>query len=446
MGGRVGRSFPAPHPTRNAAKGCLPAFPAARVRPAFCGGGRTPYLDPPDPSTRPAPVVNRTSPVSAAASAAPPAAPLRLGALAVAVTLSWLAVGVVLSASVYASLKLAAVDYPVHLAVGERMLGGIVWIPPTMAAFVLTRRFPLERARLPRNALIHLAWALPLVAAKVAAYHFPGVALGLLRPGVSFGAALVDLGAESLLTYAFVVGVAHAFAHARTLRERELARSQLETQLVQAQLQALKAQLHPHFLFNTLHAISTLVHADPDRAERVIASLSEMLRNTLAHQHDQEVALRDELAALEPYLDIERTRLGDRLAVEVRVDADALDGCVPHLLLQPLVENAIKHGIGPRRAPGRIRITGSVQDGWLVVAVEDDGRGISGPPRDGAMGLANTRARLQRLYPTHEFALNSSPGAGTRVEVRLPFRRASRESAADTRVNASNFAESEVTS
>lgn len=343
--------------------------------------------------------------------------------LILAVSAAWLAIAVILGSSAYVSGVVAGSPLPGWIVFGERLLSGTAWIPATVAAFLLTRRFPLERGSLPRNALIHLAWGLAIVVAKVAAYHYAGQALGILRREVPLKVAVAALGAESLVTYTLLVGVAHAFAYARAIRERELARAQLETQLVQAQLQALKAQLHPHFLFNTLHAVSTLVHADPDRAEQVIASLSEMLRNTLAHQHDQEVTLRDELDALEPYLHIEKTRLGERLTVDVRVDEETLDARVPHLLLQPLVENAIKHGIGPRRAPGCIRITGSISGGNLLLCVADDGRGITGPPRPGAVGLENTRARLQRLYGAgHDLALHSAAGRGTRVEVRIPFR------------------------
>ncbi|HEX5868821.1 MAG TPA: histidine kinase [Longimicrobium sp.] len=376
----------------------------------------------------------RTPPVPTGDPGATSAGRMPLRTLATYVTIGWLTVAMVLAISTYASGLVAGRPLPVDRVLGQNLLSGIVWIPATLAAFLLTWRFPVDRGgSFARNVLLHLAWGVAVVVAKVAVFHLAGQALGLLRREVSLEVALAALSAESLFTYALLVGVAHAFAYARTLRERELARAQLETQLVQAQLQTLKAQLHPHFLFNTLHAISTLVHADPDRAEQVIASLSEMLRNTLAHQHDQEVTLRDELATLEPYLQIEKTRLGNRLSVEMRVDDDTLDACVPHLLLQPLVENAVKHGIGPRRAPGRIRITGSAAAGRLFLSVEDDGRGICGPPRAGAMGLDNTRARLQRLYgAAQDFALHSAPDGGTRVEVRLPFRRAAREPAAAT--------------
>jgi LytS/YehU family sensor histidine kinase len=239
---------------------------------------------------------------------------------------------------------------------------------------------------------------------------------------VEFSYALFTYMAESLFTYAVVAGIAHALAYARVLREREVAREQLQTQLARAQLQALKAQLHPHFLFNTLQAISTLVHLDPGRAERVIGSLSELLRGALAHHDAQEVTLREELAALHPYLEIERTRLGARLAVELEIDPEALDARVPHLLLQPLAENAVRHGIAPLRGGGRLEITARRSNQTLRLSISDDGAGIAGPPREGAVGLANTRARLERLYGSaHTFLIHSAPSRGTRVELELPF-------------------------
>jgi LytS/YehU family sensor histidine kinase len=182
-------------------------------------------------------------------------------------------------------------------------------------------------------------------------------------------------------------------------------------------------QLHPHFLFNTLHAISTLVHSNPDRAERMIASLSEMLRTTLSKHDAQEVTLREELSVLEPYLDIEKTRFGERLTVSLEVPEELMDAIVPHLLLQPLVENAIRHGIAPRPEGGEITLRARVRAGALELAVEDDGVGMPAEPRPDGVGLGNTRMRLHRLYgDRHGFRIDSPPGVATRVTVVLPLR------------------------
>lgn len=358
------------------------------------------------------------------ATAPPPSAPAtEPGRLVLLVVGAWTVVGLVLASSYYGTGLASARPYPLWRALGVGFLEAYVWVPITLVVFALVRRFPLEPGQRLRHGAILLIAGVALVVVKMAIFHFPGQAMGLLRRETTYLVALVAYGGQRLVTYGLLVGVAHAVRYARTVRERELSRSQLQTQLVQAQLQMLKMQLHPHFLFNTLHAISTLVHVDPDRAERMIASLSEMLRGTLAQQRAQEVTLREELAALEPYLDIETTRLGERLAVATTVEPGTGDALVPHLLLQPLVENAIRHGISPRRRPGRVEIRATRADGRLELEVADNGAGISASPRPGAIGLANTRARLQQLYgDAHAFTLDSAPEEGTRVRISLPFR------------------------
>jgi len=208
-------------------------------------------------------------------------------------------------------------------------------------------------------------------------------------------------------------------------REQELAAAQLETQLVQAQLQALQMQLQPHFLFNTLHAISTLMHRDVDAAEKMLARLSDLLRLTLENGSTQTVMLKDELEFLKKYLEIEEIRFADRLTIRTAIAPDALDALVPNLILQPIVENAIRHGIAPRAQPGRVEITARRVDGKLRLEVQDDGPGLRpGNGREG-LGLKNTRERLARLYQgAHRLELESPPEGGVRVTLEIPFRSA----------------------
>lgn len=353
--------------------------------------------------------------------ARPPAILTSWRTLAAAVLAGWTAVAIVLFSSTYAALTLSGARFELGRVVAGNALQAYSWAPVTPLILFLAWRFPIHRGA-PRRVALHLAAALPVVTARLALFHYVGQGLGALRPGVEFSYALFTYMAESLFTYAVVAGIAHGLAYGRVLREREVAREQLQTQLARAQLQSLKAQLHPHFLFNTLQAISTLVHLDPHRAERVIGSLSELLRGALAHHDAQEVTLRDELAALHPYLEIERTRLGARLAVELAIDPEALDARVPHLLLQPLAENAVRHGIAPLRGGGRLEITARRYNQTLRLTISDDGAGITGPAREGAVGLANTRARLERLYGSaHSFLIHSAPLHGTRIELELPF-------------------------
>jgi two-component system LytT family sensor kinase len=229
-----------------------------------------------------------------------------------------------------------------------------------------------------------------------------------------------------LTYYAAATGVRHALVYYEAARDREVQAAHLQTRLVEAQLQALQRQLQPHFLFNTLHAISALVRRNPDAAEDMIERLGDLLRLTLNKVGAQEVPLHEELAYLDVYLDIEKIHFGDRLVVTFTIDPAARDGLVPFLILQPLVENAIKHGIGPRLAPGRIAISASAAGGRLLLRVADSGIGL--PPGTlhrltHGVGLSNTRARLDRLYGNdHRFTFEHGPSGGVTVEIDMPFR------------------------
>jgi LytS/YehU family sensor histidine kinase len=197
--------------------------------------------------------------------------------------------------------------------------------------------------------------------------------------------------------------------------------------LAEARLQLLSMQLQPHFLFNTLNTIAELVHDDPDAADRMITGLSDLLRRTLELGPTQEIPLAAELALLDQYLDIQRARFGDRLRVTFAVAEDAKRAAVPVLLLQPLVENAIRHGLGERLSAGHIDIAAERRDGRLIVTVADDGTGsaanTAGPQE--RVGLGNTRARLEALYgPGHRLDLSVSPSHGARVTLDIPFRTA----------------------
>ncbi|HZB44051.1 MAG TPA: histidine kinase, partial [Pyrinomonadaceae bacterium] len=226
--------------------------------------------------------------------------------------------------------------------------------------------------------------------------------------------------------YGLVLVFAHASSYYRRYREGELRAVQLQAQLSQAQLQALKMQLHPHFLFNTLHSISALVHKDPEAADRMIARLGDFLRLTLENSGTQEVTLQKELEFLQCYLEIERIRFQDRLTTRMEIDSRSLDSRVPNLILQPIVENALRHGIAPRSTPGRIEISAKRNNGSVRIEVKDNGPGISaisatnGRFREG-LGLTNTRARLEQLYgEAHRFELANDPHGGLTVTLEIP--------------------------
>lgn len=240
----------------------------------------------------------------------------------------------------------------------------------------------------------------------------------------TFQHAMVERFFFNVLIYWAVVSVSHAFHYYRCSTERALQSVELEKSLAEARWQALQMQLNPHFLFNTLNAISSLVRKDPAAAERMIVRLGELLRAVLDTARTQETSLRQELAFLRGYLEIEQTRFGERLQVRIEVPDDLLEARAPNLVLQPLVENAIKHGISPRARPGLLEISATRQGQRLCLRVRDNGAGRPGsPPLCDGVGLSNTRARLQQLYPgDHRFEAAPAAPEGFLVEVEIPFR------------------------
>jgi sensor histidine kinase YesM len=220
-----------------------------------------------------------------------------------------------------------------------------------------------------------------------------------------------------------MLGVAHALNYHRLSRERALRTSQLEARLAQAQLQLLKMQLHPHFLFNTLNSISALIHHDVELADRMVARLGDLLRLALQHFGAEEVPLRQELEFVLSYLEIEQARLGPRLRFQLDVEEGAAEALVPTFLLQPLVENAIRHGVAARPLGGRVEVRARREASRLSLEVRDTGPGPApGEPAEG-VGLSNTRARLGRLYgEEYQFELAGGPGGGAVVRVVIPFR------------------------
>jgi signal transduction histidine kinase len=228
-----------------------------------------------------------------------------------------------------------------------------------------------------------------------------------------------------MMTYWAVVGLVHAIDFYREAQERTLTAAQLQTRLAEASLQSLQRQLHPHFLFNTLHTISALVHRDPEAADAMIEKLSDLLRLTLDRIGTQEVPLKEELDFLQKYLAIERTRFGDRLEVGIDVDPETLDAAVPNLLLQPLVENAIRHGIAQKVGGGRVEIAARRQGSDLVLVVRDTGPGLSAATLTAlntGVGLTNTRSRLQHMFgDRHRFEFHEPPDGGLAVRIAIPF-------------------------
>jgi sensor histidine kinase YesM len=226
------------------------------------------------------------------------------------------------------------------------------------------------------------------------------------------------------LAYVALIGLAHAGVFHRRYREREQQAALLASRLNEARLHALQAQLQPHFLFNSLNGIATLLRRDPAKAEEMLLSLSELLRVALSSSHRQEIPLREEMDFLGRYLEIQRMRFGDRLQVSEEIDASATDCLVPALLLQPLVENAIRHGLEPSGRPGLLRIAALRKGAWLQITVEDNGVGLPpGESLNAGVGLANVRERLATLHGAAQaFDITQRPAGGVVVSIKLPAR------------------------
>jgi len=217
-----------------------------------------------------------------------------------------------------------------------------------------------------------------------------------------------------------VVAAFHGLRIYRKYKAREVEAARLETRFAEAQNMALRMQLQPHFLFNTLNSISALVHSNPDGADEMISRLGDFLRTTLDAPHEQLLTLRRELAFIQDYLAIEQIRFQDRLRVEVQIPADLMEQRVPSFILQPLVENALKHGLADRPQGGTLTIRGRREPGSLVLEIQDDGEGYI-PGREG-VGLANVRSRLGLLYKGRgQLDLLGAAGRGTLVVLRLPL-------------------------
>jgi signal transduction histidine kinase len=309
-----------------------------------------------------------------------------------------------------------------------------LWALFTPAIVWLSQHFRFERQGLWRAVLVHvpsvIAFSLTHILTMV------GVQWWFARAqGRTFSwwmeaqkSAILNVDWE-MMTYWTIVGLSHAVLYYRESRDRELRASQLETRLVEAQLKALQQQLHPHFLFNTLHAISALMHRDVEAADRTLMRLSDLLRLTLEHIGQQEIPLQAELDFLSKYLQIEQTRFADRLVVRFDVQPETLVRLVPNLILQPLVENAIKHGVAKKSGPGHIDISARREGDKLRLEVRDDGVGLSEDSLTAlqkGIGVSTTRARLQHLFGAEYRFEFHRQAAGLSVVVAVPWQTTAR--------------------
>jgi two-component system LytT family sensor kinase len=317
------------------------------------------------------------------------------------------------------------------------LTGMYIWALLTPVILWLGRRFPIERRNWARRIALHLLLSVGLSIVQLAwesvVLSFVGVFPSIMKGFVGTFVLLTIIGFNgSILTYWTVLGIQYGFRYYRKYQERErealqleLHSSELKAQLMRAQLSALKMQLQPHFLFNTLNAIMVLVRQQRARqAEETLARLSDLLRCVLEDVEAQEVPLRRELEYLQLYLSIEQVRFQDRLRVEISADPGILGAAVPHMGLQPIVENAIRHGIGRSSAASQIRISASRVNQTLELKVQDDGPGVSpeNSSQGRGIGLANTRARLHQLYgDAAQLSVDNGARGGAVATMVLPY-------------------------
>ncbi|GAB3308675.1 MULTISPECIES: histidine kinase [Hymenobacter] len=309
-------------------------------------------------------------------------------------------------------------------ALGGRLLHGLIWGLLTPVVFALAARFNLleSRHRL-RHLLAHAAASYVLTLAYRLVYAAVMHGSGAVPGRVSLAEVVANANSWVPI-YWMLLCIAYAVQYRERYREGRVRAAQLETQLVQAQLQALKMQLQPHFLFNSMNAVSALMSQDVKAARRMLAQLSQFLRLVLEGTDEQEVTLEQELRLTRLYLEIEQTRFPDRLAVRYNIAPDTEGALLPALLLQPVVENAVRHGLAPRAGAGELAVRAEKQGDRLLLQVQDNGRGAADTAARG-IGLRNLESRLATLYgPDYALAVESAPACGYCLRLSIPFRRA----------------------
>jgi two-component system LytT family sensor kinase len=346
-----------------------------------------------------------------------------------AIFVAWTLFGLYSGVQTHYRSALFGRPYPWGRALYMELIYTWIWAALTPGVLWLARKFPFPAKEWLRNTLVHLVAVFGFtIVSKLLWDVFAAPPWAFFEKGITTTSLLKSIASgldAGTMLYCVVVLTTYAHHYYREFQQERLQASELHRQFTNAQLQALKMQLHPHFLFNALHTISGLVHEDPCAAERMIARLSDFLRLSLEDSGVQQVTLDDELRFVDLYLDIERVRFDERLTVEFDIDPEARDALVPNLFLQPLVENSIRHGISHRISGGHIVIVARREQSRLLISVADNGPGTDltalEPLREG-VGLSNTRARLRQLYDERQqLTLCRPTGGGVEVRILIPF-------------------------
>ena len=316
------------------------------------------------------------------------------------------------------------------LTLGEALRRGVLsawmWIPCSIGLLWLVERFPIERPRAARAVGVLMLGTIAVIVLRAVSIYWANPILQWYATTPAFSDVLVTSVLNNFLLSWLNIGAFHAVLYAHRAYDRQRQAEQLQARLTETRLDALRAQLDPHFLFNALNSIAETIHRDPVAADRMLVGLGELLRSSLERRETRVVTLDEELRLLRHYLQIEQARLGDRLSVHWEIAPDLDDALVPPLLLQPLAENAIRHAIAAKIAPGRLDVRAWREDGQLWLAIRDDGGAGPATSRTG-VGLQNIRARLRLLYgDDHVLELQPRDDGGTEARVRLPLTRGAR--------------------
>ena len=348
----------------------------------------------------------------------------------------WTLIGLSFASRTYLYYVRLGVDMEWKPILYSYLLDYYLWGLASPFIFLFCRRYLIERQNLARHLLLHacagVGFTFAVIFVSILSYWYLGLAdvskiptLGALFAKSFFSPMMIH---EGLIAFWMTAIAAHAFEFYHQSKVGKLQTAELSAQLANAQLSALKMQLHPHFLFNTLNSIAALLHKDVEAADRMVARLSDFLRLTLKSSETHSVSLERELEFLNTYLEIEKIRFQNRLVVETEIEPEARAAQVPNLILQPIVENAVRHGLARVKSNGLLRISARIDDGKLTIEVEDNGPGFqtngkaNGNGRKG-VGLANTTARLERFYKgDYRFEITDKPDTrGTVVSLVVPF-------------------------
>lgn len=340
---------------------------------------------------------------------------------------AWTALALLFAVQDYLALKGTPREGPFMEMLLHKLLAWWLWgaISPVIIAFA--RRFPISGRHAIRNVLLHIPAGFVCAVTTVVLFLSIGELFGLIdyQDMAFMDVAVLSYKRSFGIYFAIYAGTVlfyHALEFYRAYRRRERLALQLEARLAEARLDALRMQLQPHFLFNTLHGISALMEQDVTAARRMISRLSQLLRLSLENDAAQEIALANELEFLEQYVEIQRMRFHDRLTVTIETAPEARGLLVPRLILQPLVENSIRYGLARHAHAGCIDVTASLEGNRLRIVVYDNGPGLDGKIREG-VGIGNTRARLEHLYGSdQQFTIDNAPEGGCIVTIIIPAR------------------------